>query len=345
MQAARREGRGSRARPSRDGGFEGTCVQASPAAARLCQTPTLALPAQRGRVPSSRAPAPSSPGLPSVFRLIRHERCEQKRPAPAALPGPHGKPPRIGQFRSNRALKRLRQTFLWPELCLPQPGTPGPGWCNAGTGGRRPGDTGGPSAGRAAELAASAFQAAHASGRVPGVFTYNALPSAVTVSSVSELLWAIGEATAEAGAGGATCVWASRGAHPTLEARDAGGTRCGRRAQPRPRLVGDVAPRGPRGRRVPSRRRGPSTAVASCPLATARALGDRMEHRRRRLREARERSFSRSPRGVLPRHWSLSSSASPPTWDRAPRREMKGDACPQLPALGGDPVPVRHRQV
>lgn len=129
-------------------------------------------------------------------------------------------------------------------------------------------------------------------------------------------------------------------------ASHAGGTRCGRWAQPRPHLVGDVAPRGPRGRRVPSRRRGPGTAVASCLLATARALGDRMEHRRRRLREARERSsFSRSPRGVLPRHWSLSSSASPPTWDRAPRREMKGDACLQLPARGGDPVPVRHHQV
>lgn len=156
-----------------------------------------------------------------LARPTRALRAKTPRAGRAARP--HGKPPCIGQFRSNRALKRLRQTFLWPELCLPQPGMPGPGWCNAGTGGRRPGDTGGPSAGRAAELAASAFQAAHASGRVPGVFTYNTLPSAVTVSSVSELLWAKGEATAEAGAGGATCVWASRGAHPTLEARDAGG--------------------------------------------------------------------------------------------------------------------------
>lgn len=162
--------------------------------------------------PASRASSGSSDTSAARENAPRRPRCPTPRETP-----------RVGQFRSNRALKRLRQTFLWPELCLPQPGTPGPGWCNAGTEGRRPGDTRGPSAGRAAELAASAFQAAHASGRVPGVFTYNALPSAVTVSSVSELLWATGEATAEAGAGGPTCVWASRGARPTLEARDAGG--------------------------------------------------------------------------------------------------------------------------
>lgn len=178
--------------------------------------PARSRPFQPGAGPVQPRPPERLPARPT--RALR-----AKTPRASRAARPHGKPPRIGQFRSNRALKRLRQTFLWPELCLPQPGTPGPGWCNAGTGGRRPGDTGGPSAGRAAELAASAFQAAHASGRVPGVFTYNALPSAVTVSSVSELLWATGEATAEAGAGGATCVWASRGAHPTLEARDAGG--------------------------------------------------------------------------------------------------------------------------
>lgn len=178
--------------------------------------PARSRPFQPGAGPVQPRPPERLPARPT-------RALQAKTPRAGRAARPHGKPPRIGQFRSNRALKRLRQTFLWPELCLPQPGTPGPGWCNAGTGGRRPGDTGGPSAGRVAELAASAFQAAHASGRVPGVFTYNALPSAVTVSSVSELLWATGEATAEAGAGGATCVWASRGAHPTLEARDAGG--------------------------------------------------------------------------------------------------------------------------
>lgn len=85
---------------------------------------SLCPPSEDASLPAGRRPRPApasraSSGSSDTSAASENAPRRPRRPTPRETP-------RVGQFRSNRALKRLRQTFLWPELCLPQPGTPGP---------------------------------------------------------------------------------------------------------------------------------------------------------------------------------------------------------------------------
>lgn len=180
MQAARREVRGSCARPLRGGGFEGTRAKASPARhgrVRRRRSPCpssegTSLPARRRRRPgpASRASSSSSDTSPVSENAPRRP----PRRDPTGNPTCHSpralaisKPATFGNACARLFFDRSPHVVAPSSARHARPGAGAPR-------GQRGGALGAqavPAAGRGAETAASAFQAAHASGCVPGVFT------------------------------------------------------------------------------------------------------------------------------------------------------------------------------